>query len=126
MFEISVETNFFASHQLVLADGSMEQPHEHIWEVTATVSSKKLNNMGIVMDFRDLRKMLENITAPFDKNMLNNFEYFQKNNTSAELVAKYIFEQLEPLLPENVKLSGVSVVEAVNSRAKYSKSINSN
>jgi 6-pyruvoyltetrahydropterin/6-carboxytetrahydropterin synthase len=121
MFEISVDTHFLASHQLVLADGTKESPHEHIWEVTASVSSKKLNDMGIVMDFRDLTNMLENIVAPFDKKMLNNFEYFQKYNTSAEHVAKYIFERLELMLPENVKLSAVSVVEAANSRAKFSK-----
>ena len=121
MYEISVDTHFMASHQLVLASGEKEPPHEHIWEVTAFVSSKKLNKMGIVMDFRDLKNMLENIIAPFDKKMLNNFEYFQENNTSAEHVAKYIFEKLEPQLPENVKLSAVSVIEAANTRAKFSK-----
>ena len=121
MFEISVETHFMASHQLALSDGSMEPPHEHIWEVTAYVNSNKLNTMGIVMDFRDLMNMLEDITAPFDKKMLNNFEYFQKNSTSAEHVAKYIFEKLEMLLPENVKLSAVSVVESANARAKFSR-----
>jgi 6-pyruvoyltetrahydropterin/6-carboxytetrahydropterin synthase len=121
MFEISVEMNFFASHQLVLPDGSKESAHEHIWEVAAFVNSKKLNNIGIVMDFRELRQMLEDITAPFDKKMLNNLEYFQKNNPSAENVAKFIFEKLEPLLPENVKLSGISVVEAPQSKAKFCK-----
>ena len=93
MYEINVETHFFASHQLILADGSKEPPHEHIWEVTASVSSEKLNSMGIVMDFRELRKMIDEILAPFEKKVLNNFEYFQKNNTSAEHVAKFIFEE---------------------------------
>ncbi len=121
MFEISVDTHFMASHQLVLADGSKESPHEHIWEVTAFVSSKKLNNTGIVMDFRDLTHKLDDITAPFEKKMLNNLEYFQKYNPTAENVAKFIFDRLEPLLPENVKLSAVSVIEAANCKAKYSK-----
>ena len=119
MFEITVDTHFFASHRLNLSDGSKEAPHEHIWEVTASVCSKKMNNIGIVMDFRELMSMLEDITAPFDKNMLNNHEYFQKNNTSAENVAKYIFENLEPKLPENVELAYVSVTEAAQCKAKF-------
>jgi 6-pyruvoyltetrahydropterin/6-carboxytetrahydropterin synthase len=121
MFEISVETNFMATHQLALLDGSQEPAHEHIWEVTAYVSSKKLNKMGVVMDFRGLEKMLDNITAPFEKKMLNDFEYFQKYNPSAENVARFIFDMLEPQLPENVKLSAVSAVESANARAKFSR-----
>ena len=121
MFEISVETHFMATHQLGLADGSKEPAHEHIWEVCAYVRGEKLNKMGIVMDFRDLKSKLENITAPFEKKMLNNIEYFQKYNPSAENVARFIFDMLEPQLPENVKLSAVSVVEVANARAKFSR-----
>jgi 6-pyruvoyltetrahydropterin/6-carboxytetrahydropterin synthase len=119
MYEITVETHFFATHQLVLPDGSKEPVHEHDWLATAYVGSEKLNNIGIVMDFRKLRKMLENITMQLDKKNLNTLDYFRKNNTSAENIAKFIFDRLEPQLPENVELTCVSVVEEPHCRAIF-------
>ncbi|MHC4240480.1 MAG: 6-pyruvoyl trahydropterin synthase family protein, partial [Planctomycetota bacterium] len=52
MFTVSVETRFWASHSLVLPDGSKEQRHQHNWMVAAEVSSTKLDDRGLVMDFR--------------------------------------------------------------------------
>ena len=111
MFEISVETHFCAGHELAFPDGSVESHHDHDWIVTASVSSEKLNNMGIVMNFHKLREIIEHITSEFDSESLNKMKYFQKNNPSAENVAKYIYEKIEPELPSNVKLEYVSVVE---------------
>ncbi|MBN1974552.1 MAG: 6-carboxytetrahydropterin synthase [Sedimentisphaerales bacterium] len=119
MFEISVETHFYASHELALPDGSKEPSHYHNWSVTADVSSENLNNMGIVMNFHKLRELLENITSKFNKKALNSIKYFQKTNPSAENVAKFIFEKLEPELPDNVKLECVSVVEEPFCTAKF-------
>ncbi len=121
MFEISVETHFYADHELALTDGLKEPCHSHDWVVTASVSGKKLNNIGIVMNFHKLRELLENITSKLNGKILNNVEYFRKNNPSAENVAKYIFEKLEPELSENVKLEYISVVEEPLCTAKYSK-----
>ena len=63
MYTISVETHFWASHQLALSDGSKESIHNHNWSVTAEVGSDKLNSMSVVMDFNRLRAMLDEIVA---------------------------------------------------------------
>ncbi|MBN2588269.1 MAG: 6-carboxytetrahydropterin synthase [Sedimentisphaerales bacterium] len=119
MFEISVETHFNADHELRLPDGTTEPAHSHDWIVTTSVSSEKLNNIGIVMNFHKLREILKNITSEFGGKNLNKMEYFEKNNPSAENVAKYIFEKLEPQLPGNVKLEYVSVIEEPLCRAIF-------
>ena len=119
MFAISVETHFWASHQLVLPDGSKEPAHAHNWSVTAEVSSDKLNSMGLVMDFEKLKVMMDRIVAAFDGTALDKNRYFRQNNPSAENVAKYIYEQLEPRLPEGVKLQEIKVVEQAGCLAKF-------
>ena len=119
MFTISVETQFQASHRLVLADGSKESVHSHRWSVTAALSSDKLNSMGLVMDFGRLRAMLDDIVAEFDGRTLEAIGYFQKNNPSAENVARYIYEKLEPRLPKGVKLHEIKVVEEAGCSAKF-------
>lgn len=120
MFTISVETRFWASHQLTLPDGSKEPEHHHNWSVTADVSSDSLNSMGLVMDFGQIKKLLSDIVAKLDNITLDSTDYFKKNSSSAENVAKYIYEKLRTKLPKAVKLRCVKVVEEPGCSAIFS------
>jgi 6-pyruvoyltetrahydropterin/6-carboxytetrahydropterin synthase len=120
MFTVSVETYFWASHQLTLPDGSKEPLHHHNWAVIANISSEKLDDMGFVMDFCRLKEALDKTTAEFDNVPLDSIDYFQRNNSSAENVAKYIFDKLEPKLPRGVKLRSIRVIEEPGCSAKFS------
>jgi 6-pyruvoyltetrahydropterin/6-carboxytetrahydropterin synthase len=106
---------------LTLPDGSKESLHHHNWVVTADVSSNELNSMGLVMDFHRLKAMVDNIVADFDNIQLEKLDYFRQNNSSAEAVAKYIYEKLEPKLPGDVRLSHIRVVEQPGCSAKFCK-----
>lgn len=119
MFAISVETSFRASHQLTFPDGEKEPIHSHDWLVTAELAGEKLNDTGVVMDFHQFRVMLEEVTAGLGDNALVKIDYFQRNNPSAENVAKYIYYKLEPGLPSGVKLQNVRVVEEPGCSATF-------
>ena len=119
MFTISVERHFHASHQLIMPDGSKEPVHSHDWMVTADLSSEKLNNMGIVMDFRTLKTMIDKTIAEFHNKALESISYFQQNNPSAENVAKYVYEKLRIELPEGVKLLNIRIVEEPGCSAAF-------
>ena len=119
MFTISVKTRFRASHQLVLSDEAKEQMHEHEWQVTADVSSERLNNSGLVMNFEQLKEMLETIVAGLCGSGLEKNSFFRETGSSAELVAQYIHQQLEPKLPADVKLKELTVVEKPGCTAKF-------
>jgi len=122
MLTVSVKTRFWASHQLTLPDGSKEPVHSHNWSVTAEVGRNKLDNMGLVMDFHRLREMLDDITAEFDNVKLESIDYFRPINSTAENVAKYIFEKLQLNLPKEVKLEAVRVTEEQGCAAKFTGS----
>jgi 6-pyruvoyltetrahydropterin/6-carboxytetrahydropterin synthase len=121
LFTVSVETHFWASHQLALPGGPKEPLHHHNWAVTADVSSDKLNSMGLVMDFCRLKAALDNIVAEFNDKPLGRIDYFQRNNSSAENVAKYVYEKLKTKLPGDVKLQSISIVEEPGCWAKFGK-----
>jgi 6-pyruvoyltetrahydropterin/6-carboxytetrahydropterin synthase len=121
LFTISVETHFWASHQLVLPDGSKEPLHRHDWMVTAALSSERLNSMGLVMDFHRLKRMLDRTVAEFADKTLDQFDYFRGNGSSAEMVAKYIYEKVEQKLPKDVRLDYIRVIEEPGFSAKFSK-----
>jgi 6-pyruvoyltetrahydropterin/6-carboxytetrahydropterin synthase len=122
MFTISIETSFWASHQLVLPEGSKEPVHHHNWLVSAVVSSDRLNSMAVVMDFQELKAMVDDIVSEFDNMALNEISFFRQNNPSAENVAKYIYEKLRAKLPEGVKLQNIRVVEEPGCAANFSES----
>jgi len=126
MFTVSVETHFRASHQLALPNGSRERAHRHNWLVTADVSSEMLDPLGIVMDFRQLKAMVDGIVAEFENTPLGNLDYFQRNNPSAENVAKHIYEKLEPKLPKGIELRSVKVEEEPGCSAKFEHGNNTN
>jgi 6-pyruvoyltetrahydropterin/6-carboxytetrahydropterin synthase len=122
MFTISIETSFWASHQLVLPEGSKEPVHHHNWLVSADVSGDRLNSMAVVMDFQELKAMVDDIVSEFDNMALNEISFFRQNNPSAENVAKYIYEKLRAKLPEGVKLQNIRVVEEPGCAANFSES----
>jgi 6-pyruvoyltetrahydropterin/6-carboxytetrahydropterin synthase len=119
MFTVSVETHFWASHRLTLPDGSKEPAHSHNFAVIADVGTEMVGDMGLVMDFRRLKAMLDNIVAEFDNVALDGIDYFEQNNPTAENVAKYIYEKLQPELPKDVKLEAVRVTEEPGCLAKF-------
>jgi len=121
MFSISVESSFEASHQLSLPDGSKEDLHNHNWQVTVEVSREKLNKMGLVMDFCLLKKRVDNITGEISDMRLEGSGCFEGKNASAENVAYFIYEKLCKVIPEEVSLEAVKVIEAAGCFATYRK-----
>ena len=95
--------------------------HQLIWTVCANVASDRLNNMGLVMDFRVLKAMVDNIVSEFSDMTLDKLDYFKRNGSSAEMVAKCVFEKLEQKLPGGVKLKYIKVIEEPGCSAKFSK-----
>lgn len=122
MFIISAQTHFWASHQLSLPDGSEEPVHSHDWLVVAEVAGEQLNDMGLVMDFRRLKAIMDGILANLEGTQLNALEYFRRRNPSAENVARYIYEQLDPRLPKGVGLRSVCVGEEPGYLARFERS----
>ncbi|OHB53479.1 MAG: hypothetical protein A2Y07_00290 [Planctomycetes bacterium GWF2_50_10] len=123
MYTVTVETSFTASHQLRLGDGTFEPLHNHNWQIRAAVTAQNLDKLGLAIDFNKLMNLLDSILAPMKDKKLETLVPFQTQyqNTSAELVAKYIFDSLKPLLPPQTSLAYIEVMEAPNCWAKYSE-----
>jgi 6-pyruvoyltetrahydropterin/6-carboxytetrahydropterin synthase len=121
LFTISVQTSFWAPHQLKLPDGRKEKSHSHNWLVQANVSCSQLNKMGICFDFNKLKTVLISITDTLTNGQIEDNPYFRQNNSSAELLAKYIYERLEQQLPKGLNLESVTVTEESGCSASFRK-----
>jgi 6-pyruvoyltetrahydropterin/6-carboxytetrahydropterin synthase len=117
-FSIRSIRTFSAAHQLRLYDGSLEPLHGHNWRVEVTVSSKNLDAIGVVMDFHELQRLLDEIIRPMHNRHLNELATFAKLNPTTENVALLIGTSLH--LPAGVSLDRVEVWETPENSAIYS------
>ncbi len=116
-FEITTTRTFTASHQLRMYDGQLEPLHEHLWRVCVTLAASQLDPIGVVMDFSELERLLDEIMAPLSSRSLNTATAFAGRNPSAENVALHIAERLA--LPSRVALVSVEVWETDSNSAIY-------
>jgi len=120
VFTIFYETSFKASHQLTYHPGQQEDLHEHEWKFCAAISSEQLNKDELVMDFNDLKSLMDSILQDFQARPLETMGFFKHRNASAESVAQVLYELLAPRLPTTVRLQFTEITEAPGCRARYS------
>ena len=117
-FDITARREFSAAHQLRLYDGSIEPLHGHNWVVVVAVSADKLDEIGVVMDFHELERLLDRILAPLHNSHLNDVEPFKSElNPTTENVALHIAKSLQ--LPPDVRVKSVEVWETAANSAIY-------
>ncbi|MBI2447467.1 MAG: 6-carboxytetrahydropterin synthase QueD [Candidatus Omnitrophica bacterium] len=122
MFELTVISDFSAAHKLRGYAGKCENLHGHNWKVSVVVESKDLNRLGIVMDFKDIKKELNNVLEKLDHKDLNNLIFFKKINPSSENIASFIYSRISSKLKDKgVNVQKVSVWETDTSCATYFK-----
>lgn len=119
MYCLRVFDYFSSAHFLDGYDGKCEALHGHNWKVEAEVEGEKLDNVGMLIDFKDLKGGLKNILNELDHCLLNDIEVFKNSNPSAELIAKYIYNKLQEQMPAGIKVSRISVWESERSQAIY-------
>src|SRR5215203_1193921 len=114
-FEITTRRVFSAAHQLKLYDGTLETLHGHNWVVRVTVGSDRLDRIGVVMDFHELDRQVEEILGGWHNRHLNEVAEFEKLNPSTENVAVVVAGKLR--MPAGVGVVSVEVWETEGNSA---------
>ncbi len=122
MFRLAVKKEFSAAHSLREYQGKCEGLHGHNWKVEAVVIAKETDSRGLVMDFHDIKEILNNVLEVLDHKHLNSIVYFKKVNPTSENIAKYIFKNAgDKLKSAGCKLKEITVWESDNCSATYFK-----
>lgn len=120
MYEITTKKAFSAAHNLKDIGGRCEELHGHNFTVEVSVVSKKLNEEGLLIDFRILEGWIEEILEELDHKFLNDIPYFKDINPSSENIAKYIYDRIyEKVNSGEIKVSRITVWESENARVSY-------
>jgi len=116
MYEIKVEQSFSGAHHLLNYNGVCENQHGHNWKVELYVKGENLDKSNLLIDFKVLKKLLNEILDSLDHEDLNQLDDFKNESPSSEFIAKYIYDKMKDKLPE---VSRVAVWETQNSCAMY-------
>jgi len=122
MYEVTIKKSFSAAHVLKEIGGKCEDLHGHNFLVEVTVAGDALNGEDLLIDFRDLKKWINEILDHLDHKYLNEVEAFKDMNPSSERVAKHIFDRLMEkihILNLGLVVSRVTVWESDNARVTY-------
>ncbi len=122
MYEIRVKGGFDAAHFLRDYEGPCASVHGHTWEVEIALLGENLNEAQLLVDFHDLKKILDKKLQRFDHCCLNDISPFDKFSPTSENIARVIYEQvrseLEDVAPR-ARLIWVRVSESPFTAAIY-------
>ena len=96
--------------------------HGHNWKVEVEVSGNVLDNVGMVLDFKDIRNSTNDIVDKLDHRFLNDLKPFKEINPTAENIAKYIFSELSKAVNNNeTKIKSIKLWETEKSAVMYTE-----
>jgi 6-pyruvoyltetrahydropterin/6-carboxytetrahydropterin synthase len=120
MFEVCVEYTFPAGHALRGYKGKCENVHGHNYKVHLVVEGEQLDSAGLLIDFGELRKAIKGLAERLDHRFLNDLAPFDQVNPSAENLAKYFCDELEPQVrSRGLRVQAVTVWETDTTSATY-------
>ena len=116
-----IERNFSSAHQLRGYRGKCENLHGHNYKIEIYARGNELNNIGLLVDFVELKQAADDLVTYLDHKNLNELEPFVVDqNPSAENVARFVLEKLAAKInDERVQIYKVRCFETPTSVATY-------
>lgn len=112
MYTVFKDFTFAAAHRIRGHTGGCQNLHGHNYRVRVHVAAERLDALGMVIDFADLKRVLTEVLGPFDHRLINDVPPFDQRNTTAELLAEHVFGEVERRLgDERLTVARVEVWE---------------
>jgi 6-pyruvoyltetrahydropterin/6-carboxytetrahydropterin synthase len=109
MHRIFKDFTFAAAHAIRGHTRGCENLHGHNYRVRVHVEATELDALGMVLDFADLKTIVQEILGPFDHRVINEVPPFDVRNTTAERLSEWVFEEVARRLAGSPDASRVAV-----------------
>lgn len=121
MHTIFKDFTFAAAHAIRGHTRGCQNLHGHNYRVRVHLTAERLDELGMVLDFADLKEMMQEILGPFDHRVINDIPPFDERNTTAELFSQYVHEEVSRRLrsQDRVRVARVEVWENETACAIY-------
>ncbi len=132
MYKVSKTISFCYGHRLLNYDGKCKHLHGHNGRVEIVLSTKELDDRGMVLDFGDVKQIVKSfVDQELDHKMIlcdkdpilpvlksqKEPHFLMKENPTAENIAKLLFDYAQS---KNLPVQSVRLWETDTSFAEYS------
>ncbi|HSH85573.1 MAG TPA: 6-carboxytetrahydropterin synthase QueD [Guyparkeria sp.] len=119
-YTLTTEVEFAAAHQLHGYEGNCARLHGHNWRVVVEVTGSRLDDVGMVVNFKTIRARSREIAKRLDHAYLNEVSPFDQVNPTAEHIAAYFYQALSTTFDtEDYQVSAVTVWENARSAVTF-------
>ena len=119
-YTLKVVSDFAAAHTLRGYPGACNRMHGHNWKIEAEATATQLNDIGMAVDFKVIKKAVKVVTDRLDHFYLNDIPPFDKTNPTAENIACYIYQEVSLLLNnDTIRLSSLTIWETERACVRY-------
>ena len=120
MYELEITKQFSGAHRLDGYPGDCRKLHGHNWLVTVVLTATELDEIGIALDFKILKRELDAAISRFDHAYLNELPEFAACNPTSENLARIIHRDLSSRLNDGrIRVARIKVAESPGSSASY-------
>ena len=121
-YTLKVLTDFASAHTLRDYPGACSRMHGHNWKVELEVVATKLNDIGIAIDFKQMKQTANEVCDQLDHRYLNELEPFTEINPTAENIAAWLYTEISKRLNnETVKVSALTLWETERACVRYTE-----
>lgn len=119
MFLLKTSSHFSAAHSIKGYEGKCKNVHGHNWIVEVVIKTKEKDELGMSYDFSDLKHQLEEVLDILDHSNLNELQYFEDKNPTAENISKFIYNKLSQKVPSFTEVRKITLEETPNNSLSY-------
>jgi len=121
-YTLKIVTDFAASHSLRNYEGACQRMHGHNWKIEVEATANKLNEAGMAVDFKVIKKAANQVIDGLDHYHLNDIPPFTEINPTAENIAAHLYTSIGSIVnTDTVKISAVTVWETERACARYTE-----
>ncbi|HHJ12559.1 MAG TPA: 6-carboxytetrahydropterin synthase QueD [Chromatiales bacterium] len=121
-YTLKVVSDFASAHTLRGYPGQCSRMHGHNWKVEAEVEATTLDDTGMAIDFKEIRRQVKSITDRLDHYYLNEIPPFDTINPTAENIAAYLYRELARAIERpGLKVAAVTLWETERACVRYSE-----
>ena len=122
IYTLKVLADFASAHTLRDYPGACSRMHGHNWKIEAEVQATQLNEIGMAIDFKEIKREVRAIADELDHRYLNDLAPFQDINPTAENIARYFFQRLaQRLNNERLHVSALTIWETDRACVRYAE-----
>ena len=121
-YTLKVITEFASAHTLRDYPGACSRMHGHNWKVELEAIATKLDEVGMGVDFKQMKKIAREVGDRLDHRYLNELEPFTEINPTAENIAAYLYWEISKQLnSDSITVSSVTLWETERACVRYSE-----